>query len=124
MIKAIIVEDEAPLQQLLLILLREVDPEIEIVGLFDNIENAAAGIKTLQPQLVFLDVMLPGGTGFDLLERTAQFKFEVIFVTAYDSYMLDAFRHSAVGYVLKPVDRNELHIAIDKERRRIQAKET
>lgn len=124
MIKAIIVEDEAPLQQLLLMLIREVEPDIEIVGLFDNVEDAATGIEILQPQVLFLDIMLPGGTSFDLLERIPHGKFEVIFVTAYDSYMLEAFRHAAAGYVLKPVDRNELRIAITNARKRIQAQDT
>jgi two-component system LytT family response regulator len=118
-IKAIIVEDEKPLRQLLQLLIEETDPEIDIIAQCDNIEDAAAAVRALHPQLIFLDVVLPGGTGFDLLERLAPLTCEVIFITAFDNFAVEAFRHAAIGYILKPVDKEELGRAISIARRRL-----
>jgi len=121
MIKAIIVEDEAPLRELLRLHISEVDPDISILAECSNIQMAEEAIHALQPDLIFLDIILPGGTGFDLLQRVAPLKAEVIFITAYDSYTLEAFRRSAIGYVLKPVETEELRTAITNARKRIQS---
>lgn len=120
MIKAIIVEDEAPLSDLLKILIAETDDEIDIAASCDNIDDAETIIEELRPQLIFLDVILPGGTGFDLLERIHMKNCEVIFITAHDNFALEAFKHAAIGYVLKPVDKEELKIAINNAKKRIQ----
>lgn len=121
MIKAIIVEDEKPLQQLLRLLISEIDPEIQIAAQCENIEEAQAAVRSLQPQLLFLDVVLPGGTGFDLLQRLSPVTCEVIFITAFDNFAVEAFRHAAIGYVLKPVNKEELGKAIAVARRRLSS---
>jgi len=121
MITAIIIEDEAPLRELLQMLIHEVDENVELLASCDSIEDGFHKVMQLKPDLIFLDVMLPGGTGFDLLEQLAPGTCEVIFITAYDSFALEAFRHAAVGYVLKPVDKAELKIAINNARRRIKS---
>jgi two-component system LytT family response regulator len=121
MIRALIIEDEAPLRELLSIIIREVDDEITVIGECENIKAAAEAIEELEPDLIFLDIILPGGTGFDLLERIPPGLCEVIFITAYDSYALEAIKHSAIGYVLKPVDKDDLRVAITNAKRRIRA---
>ena len=120
MIRAIIIEDESTLRQLLRILIAEVDEEIEIVASCDDISSALKAIEDLEPDLIFLDVILPGGTGFDLLEQLAPESCEVIFITAHDSFALEAFRHAAIGYVLKPVDKEDLRLAINHAKKRIR----
>jgi len=121
MIRAIIIEDEAPLRELLNILIKEVDDEINIITECDNINSAQEAIEELEPDLIFLDVILPGGTGFDLMERLPPGTCEVIFITAHDSFTLEAFKHAAIGYVLKPVDKDDLKIAIGNAKKRIKA---
>jgi two-component system, LytTR family, response regulator len=121
MIRAVIIEDEAPLRELLQILIRETDEDVEILAACDGIQAGLAAITELKPDLIFLDVILPGGTGFDLLEQLPAGTCEVIFITAHDSFALEAFRHSAIGYVLKPVDKDDLKTAIGNARRRIKS---
>ena len=77
-------------------------------------EEGIKAIKQVKPQLVFLDVEINDGTGFDLLKQLAEINFEVIFTTAYDKYAVQAFKFSAVDYLLKPVDSEELQTAIKK----------
>lgn len=120
MIKAIIIEDEPSLRELLRILIREVDEEVYIIAECDNINSAKEKIEELRPELIFLDVILPGGTGFDLLEKLSPGTCEVIFITAHDNFALEAFKHAAIGYLLKPVDRDDLKIAIANAKKRIR----
>jgi two-component system LytT family response regulator len=121
MVRAVIIEDEAHLRELLRIIIKEVDDEIEIIAECDNIKDAEEVIHHLQPALIFLDVIMPGGTGFDLLEKIPPNTCEIIFITAHDSHTLEAFRHAAIGYLLKPVDKDDLRIAITNAKRRIQS---
>lgn len=122
MIKAIIVEDEASLRTLINNFVTEVGSDIEIVAECENINEAKLAIVNHKPDIVFLDIVLPGGTSLDLLEQMPDLKSEIIFVTAYDKYLLDAFKYSAVGYVLKPIDKEQLKIAIDNAKKRITEK--
>lgn len=119
---AVIIEDEASLRTLIKNFVTEIDREINIVAQCDNIEDAESVIKDLNPDIVFLDIILPGGTAFDLLESLPNLQSEVIFITAYDKYVLDAFRYAAIGYILKPVDKAELKIAIQNAKKRIAGK--
>lgn len=114
MIKAIIIDDEKKAVHSLILLLNEYCPEIEIIG---TAHSAADGIKEIRlynPDLVFLDVEMPHASGFDLLESLPERKFDVIFITAYNDFAIRAFKFSAVDYILKPIDIQELIDAVKK----------
>lgn len=114
MIKAIIVDDEKKAVHSLILLLNEYCPEIEIAG---TANSAVDGIKEIQqkkPDLVFLDVEMPHANGFDMLEKLPERKFDVIFITAHNDFAIKAFKYSAVDYILKPVDIQELIDAVKK----------
>jgi two-component system LytT family response regulator len=111
-VKALIVDDEriarAELRRLL-----AAHPEIEIVGEAANVDDARAAVEQLQPEIVFLDIELPGGSGFDLLASLDDPP-AVIFTTAYDQYAVQAFTVEAVDYLVKPVDPRRLAAAIER----------
>jgi two-component system LytT family response regulator len=114
MINAVIVDDEKKGRDLLEILLKENCPTVNIINKVGSVEDAFYNIIEKKPDLVFLDIEMPGGTGFDLLEKFDNINFSIIFVTAYDKYALKAFKFSAVDYLLKPVDEEELKTAVSK----------
>jgi two-component system, LytTR family, response regulator len=119
MIKVVLVDDEPQSSKSLAIKLKAVAEDVEIVGSFHHPDKALSGIKKIKPELVFLDIAMPGMNGFQLLEKIEGFDFEVIFVTAYDEYILDALRVSALDYLLKPVDSEELKNALTRLRRKL-----
>src|ERR1700752_2271765 len=100
MIKAIIVDDEKKGRDLLEILVKEHCLNVTIIDKVNNAEDAFYSITNKQPDLVFLDIEMPGGSGFDLLKKFDKLYFSVIFVTAYDKYAVKAFKFSAVDYLL------------------------
>ncbi|MFK7934847.1 MAG: LytR/AlgR family response regulator transcription factor [Saprospiraceae bacterium] len=108
MIKAVIIDDEPDARSGLRGLLRQVDAPIEIVGEAGDIPAAQRLILRTDPDLIFLDVQLQEGTGFHLLARLPDLTAEVIFVTAYDKYAIQAFQMAAFGYLLKPLQISEL----------------
>src|SRR5947199_10721020 len=108
MIRVVLVDDEPQSCKSLAIKLKDVAGDIEIVGTYHDPESAISGIRNSKPDVVFLDIEMPGMNGFQLLEKMEKFDFEVIFATAYDEYMLNALRISALDYLLKPVDTEEL----------------
>lgn len=115
MIKTLIIDDEAFARELLKQQLEEYCPgQVEIVGFAANAIEGLKLINQLLPQLVFLDVEMPMGNGFDLLELAGERNFEVIFTTAYQEYALKAIKHEARDYLLKPIDADELVAAVDK----------
>jgi two-component system LytT family response regulator len=121
MIRSIIVDDEQHCTNRLADLLNKYCKNtVQVVGTFDSVEKALIGINELKPELVFLDVQLHELTGFELLEQIPQIDFEVIFTTAYDNYAIKAFKFSAVDYLLKPVDPDDLLQAIDKLQKVLQ----
>lgn len=95
--------------------------DIEIVGEAVDVEDALAKVGVLRPELIFLDVQMPGADGFSLLERLEPPLPQVIFTTAYDEFAVKAFEFSALDYLLKPVDPNRLVAALEKLRPRDQA---
>jgi len=113
-IKSIIVDDEKHGRENLAGLLKEYCHEIEMAGEAASVEEAIKLINERKPELIFLDIEMPGKNGFELLEHFQQFDFEVIFVTAYDSYAIKAIRFSAADYILKPINYNELQNAVKK----------
>jgi two-component system LytT family response regulator len=113
-LKAIIVDDEPDALNTLRILIQKHCPEIEILGVASSVEEALVKIEKLRPNLLFLDVELPDGTGFDILRRTQPITFDTIFVSAHNHYSLKAFKFSAIDYLLKPIDIEELCNAVKK----------
>ncbi len=112
--KAVIIDDEKNGRNTLNSLLTKYCPEIEIIGEAFDVNSGIEVIEELNPDIVFLDVEMPDGTGFDLLSQIGDIEFEVIFVTAYDKYAVRAFQFSAVDYLLKPVNPNLLVTAVGK----------
>ncbi len=114
MIKTIIIDDEAGARQALKQLLAENCPEIELAGEAANVSQGRDLITVVQPELVFLDVQMPDGTGFDLLRGMEHIGFQVIFASAYDHFAITAFRFSALDYLLKPILPDDLMAAVGK----------
>lgn len=111
---AIIVDDEKSNRLVLRTLLEKGFPEIGVVFETDDIEEAYTQINSLKPALLFLDIQMPKGSGFNLLKKFDSYPFEVIFVTSFDKYALNAIKSSALDYLLKPIERNDLKEAIEK----------
>ncbi len=115
MIKTLIIDDEAFARELLKQQLEEYCPGmVEVVGLAGSAIEGLKLVNQTQPQLVFLDVEMPMGSGFDLLELAGERHFEVIFTTAYQEYALKALKNKATDYLLKPIDADELVVAVKK----------
>ncbi len=112
--KTILIDDEQHALDSLSKLLSEFVGGVEIVGTAKGVEAGYKLIQQQKPQLVFLDINMKDGTGFDLLNRFKETPFQVIFVTAYDQYAIKAFKYSATDYLMKPIDLQELRIAVEK----------
>ena len=122
MIKALLVDDEKMSRLTLRKLLEVYSPSVEIIAEAENAAEAALLVKELKPDLVFLDVAMPGKNGIDFLKELEEINFEVIFVTAHDKYVLQAIRFAAVDYLQKPVEETLLVNAISNAAKRIQQK--
>lgn len=117
---AIIIEDEEEGMQNLVLKLTKHCPEITIIDKCATGEKAVRAIRDKNPQLIFLDIQLGTMSGFDVLNKVQHIPFEIIFTTAYDDYTIEAIRHSAVDYILKPVRPAELKEAVKRAAERIQ----
>ncbi len=124
LIKTIIVDDEKPSREALSNYLREFCPGIQIVAECKSAKMAFNAIFEYQPQLVFLDIEMPKGSGFDLLKMFETINFKVIFVTAFSAYAVQAFRFSATDFLLKPVKVSELKEAVNKVREELALKDS
>jgi two-component system, LytTR family, response regulator len=122
-IKSVIVEDELAAREALKSYVQKYCPQIEIIGEAYNSKEGIALINNLKPQLVFLDVEMPFGNAFDVLEGCKDLYFETIFVTAFSEYSLKALNQSAAYYLLKPVSIEELILAVNKVQQQLQNKE-
>ncbi|MDF2831421.1 LytR/AlgR family response regulator transcription factor [Chryseobacterium indoltheticum] len=122
-IKSVIVDDEKIAREVLSNYLTKYCPQIEILGEAENIKDAVPLIAEMQPQLVFLDVEMPFGNAFDVLEATKEFSYETIFITAFSQYSLQALNKSASYYILKPIDIQELILAVNKVAESIEKKD-
>jgi len=121
MIKAIIIDDEPYCCEILAGMLEECCPDVEVIATCRNGNEGLSSIRQLSADLVFLDVEMPKMNGFEMLEKLPSIDFNLIFTTSYDQYALKAFRFSAIDYLLKPIDREELHKAVQKVLKRSQA---
>ncbi|MEL6134678.1 MAG: response regulator, partial [Bacteroidota bacterium] len=119
-LRAILIDDESISRNTLRTYLDRYCADVEIVAEGDGVATGLAAIRKHQPDLIFLDVEMPYGNAFDLLEQVEDITFETIFVTAYSQYALKALNLSAAYYLLKPVDVDELVEAVHKVRQNMQ----
>ena len=119
MLKALIVDDEPKARENLQILLHDFVEGVEVAALCENISESIEAVKLHSPDVVFLDIQLQRETGFDLLTRLKDINFEVIFTTAYTEYAIKAFKFSAIDYLLKPIDIDELKKSVAKVEKRL-----
>ena len=108
----VIIEDEKNAQEALVNLLNLIDNKINILGIKETVPNAIKLINSKKPDVVFLDIHLKNGTGFDVLEELKDFNGQVVFTTAYENYAIKAFKFSAFDYILKPINPKELKLTI------------
>ena len=120
MIRAIIVDDEPLCCDTLETMLEKYCPEVELAAICHSGEEAIAAINQQKPDLVFLDIEMPRMNGFDMLQKISAINFEIIFTTSFDQYALRAIRFSALDYLLKPIDKEDLQTAVQKVIQRTQ----
>lgn len=112
--QALIVEDKAYIRKGLLNLLQLIETDVNVVGECESVKEAIVVANACKPELIFLDINLVDGTAFEFLEQTEHLNFKIIFITAYEEYALKALKMGAVDYLLKPVDVEELKVALNK----------
>ena len=120
MIKAIIIDDEKHCIDRLENLLKDFCQEVKILEKCFDVDTAYEKIKTLKPDVIFLDIQINEVTGFDLLKKFEKVDFEIIFMTAFEQYAVQAFRFSALDYLLKPIDSDDLISAVEKLKTKMQ----
>lgn len=121
-VTALLIDDERKALAILKNKLERLCPNVNIVGETQDPKEGIELIKRLNPQLVFLDIAMPEMSGFDLLGEIANPDFEIIFATAFDNYAIEAIKHCAIGYLVKPVDNKDLIIAVKKAINNIEDK--
>lgn len=114
MLKAILVDDEKISRDILSDYLARYCTDVQLLAQCDSVQSGLEAIERHQPDIVFLDVEMPKGNGFDLLEQVKDIRFETVFVTAFDNYAIQALNYSAAYYILKPVSIDELVAAVEK----------
>ena len=118
MLKACIIDDETNSREVLELMIREDHPDIAIAGTAGNIRDAAMLVKKVSPDILFLDIEMPGGNGFELVKQLKEPLPEIIFCTAYGHYAIKAIECSALGYLMKPVSSQKLKEVLDKARQK------
>jgi two-component system LytT family response regulator len=121
-IKTLLIDDERDSREVLLRLLENYFPEVDVVDEAANVEAAYRSVNINQPQLVFLDIQMSKASGFDLLKKFEQVPFEVVFVTSFDKYAINAIKFNALDYLLKPIEIDDLAAAIKKAKKSIDLK--
>ncbi|MGB0525823.1 MAG: LytR/AlgR family response regulator transcription factor [Flammeovirgaceae bacterium] len=116
--RTILIDNDASLRETLRMILEMYAPEIEILGEADGVKSGLVCIKKHQPELILLDIEMNDGTGFDLLSLCGESNFKTIFVTGHDAYAIRAFKYSAIDYILKPVEPDDLMRALDKAKQK------
>lgn len=114
MLRAVVIDDIESIRKENIAVIQSVCPDVSIIGEAANVASGIQLIKQVAPDLVFLDVEMPDGTGFDLLQKLSPIPFKVIFITGYEDFAIRAFRFSAIDYLLKPLDSKELRDAVTK----------
>jgi len=122
MITAVIIDDEQKNVSMLTGLLQQYCRQVTLLGIANNSAAGKKLIEGLKPQLVFLDIEMPYGSGFDLLQSMPGTDVEIIFITAFSQYAINAFRYAALDYLLKPVNIQELEDAVERAKEKINGK--
>jgi two-component system, LytTR family, response regulator len=112
--KVLIIDDENRTRQLIAKMIESFGLEVETIPEGENVQSGIAAIEKHNPDIVFLDIQMPDGTGFDVLASIPNKTFEVIFITAHEEFAIKAIKFSALDYLLKPVDTTELKAALEK----------
>lgn len=121
---AVIVDDELNGSESLSLLLKMYCPQIEIISILDNVEDAVSTIIYQSPDIVFLDIEMPSGSGFEVADRTQSVKNQLIFTTAYENYAIKAIRSKAIDYLLKPISVEDLINAVNAAIKKIDVQRT
>lgn len=125
MIRCVLVDDEADSLEVMEMLLKTYCPQVKVEAVCNTAEKGIAAINQFRPDVVFLDIEMPNMNGFDMLEKFDELFFDVVFITAYHQFAIKAFRYSALNYLLKPVDPDDLVETIQRiEKEIISAKRT
>ncbi|HSZ72335.1 MAG TPA: LytTR family DNA-binding domain-containing protein [Cytophagaceae bacterium] len=114
MLKALLVDDENKSRESLKILIEDFCDGVEVVAMASSVDEALEALNTTSPNIVFLDIRMNKETGFDFLNKCSKIDFQVVFTTAYSEYAIDAIKFSALDYLLKPINIEDLKNAIDK----------
>jgi two-component system LytT family response regulator len=121
-ITTLLLDDDADSRLITGTFIKKYFPDVHIAGEAASVEEGLEMVQRLKPDLLLLDIEMPDGTGFDLLRNVEQKSFEVIFITAFNAYAIDAFRFSAIDYLLKPLSLDDLRESLLKVREKMQAK--
>ncbi|MEN0046823.1 MAG: LytTR family DNA-binding domain-containing protein [Bacteroidota bacterium] len=124
MLQCLIIDDEKDARDALRILVKKFIQNVEIIGEAEGVQSGLVQTKALNPQVVFLDINMQDGTGFDLLDQLEKVDFHLVFITAYDQYAIKAFKYAALDYLLKPIDLQELRKCIQRIEQLRQPKDT
>lgn len=122
-VSALIIDDERSNREFLSVVLADFCPSVQVVAEADSMDSGLEMIRKHDPDILFLDIQMPNGDGFELLSKVDSPRFQLIFVTAYDKYAIRSFKHSAIDYLLKPIDPEDLVGAVDRAQARIQNQE-
>jgi two-component system LytT family response regulator len=120
MLRTVIIDDEELVRETIRMMLTMHCPQVKLAGEAGGVESGQKLIRDLHPHLVLLDIRMDDGTGFDLLHRFEQIDFKVIFITAYEKYAVEAFRFAAVDFLLKPVNPEDIAIAVKRAETLVQ----
>ncbi len=122
MLNAFIIDDEPESVEVIRSLITMFSPQVAIRGAFTDPSLALEAVKREKPDVILLDIEMPGMTGFEMLRRMPSIDFEIIFITAHQQYAINAIKLSAIDYLLKPIDPTELELALQKAEKKVQSK--
>lgn len=112
--KVLVVDNDSSIREGLVVLLRKLCPNVIEINEAESVASGVEAINKLMPELVFLDVEMDDGTGFDLVQKLGNYNFQLVFITAHNKYAVNAFKLSAIDFLLKPIDPMELVVSVNK----------